>query len=1010
MIMRFSPAILLLAAACGGDRAPGPSLITLSPAVPDTGDDLVVTVDTEAMDPEGDAVSYRYSWYKDHELQSDYTEATLPAEATAKGESWEVEVVAVADGEEGPAVLASVDIVNALPTVDIVITPEEPLSSDDIVATVTATDLDGDTVALDWSWTVDGVATSNTTDTISADDTLRWQTWEIFIIPYDGAEYGPTGTAAVVVGNSPPTVDSATLGPDEAYEDTVLEVEVDYFDVEGDPASVTYEWYVDGSLVADATEETLTGEHFGKHDEVWVEIIATDGFDTADPVASNSVTILNTAPTLTTATMDPTELYEGSVVSCVGSDLEDIDGDDLGMSYAWFVNDVEVSTAETLDGGSFDRGDSVYCSVGADDGEVVGPTVTTDPATVLNSPPVVSSVTISPSAPVEGDTVTASVGSASDDDGDSVTTSYAWYVDGTQVSTGMELSSALFDKHQDIVLEVTPNDGITDGSPTASATITAANTPPTYSGLSTDPTTAPWGETISAVTSGWSDADGDSEGYDYAWYVDGAMVGSSASLDLSPYDRGSEVYLEATANDGDDTGTTLTTDTMVITRLLYASDADMVFEGKAGDNAGGSISLAGDLTGDGVDDILIGAPGNNDEASDAGGIYLLSGTASGTVEYSSAQVFLWGTEQDEEVGYSVSGIGDTTGDGYDDFIVGVPWDSTFATSSGAAYVVAGPVDSDDELSTSGVAILGTTSSEEVGYSVAGAGDVDNDGYDDIIVGAYGRSSDAGAAYLAYGPYTSIHYSTSMDITMAGEASGDQAGCSVAGAGDVDSDGYADIIVGAEDESSAFSESGAAYLMYGPVTSSWGLGYADAKFTGETAWDNAGYAVAGGGDIDNDGDDDLLVSARWEDSGGSAAGACYVITAAGTGTVSLSTAQAKLIGDAENQLVGSAVTFAGDLDGDGYDDLAVGAEGDASLGSNTGAVFVVLGPLTGTIGLADQAYATIQGDTVGDKLGYALAGGRDMDGDGTSDIVAGAPYEDSNGTSSGAVYLFSGAGL
>ena len=1008
--MRTTLVLMFLIGACGGDRAPGPSLITLTPAAPDTGDDLVVTIDTEALDPEGDAVTYSYLWYKDHELQSDYSEATLPADATTKGDTWAVEVIAVGDGNEGPVVEAEVTVVNALPTAEVVMQSASPLSSEDIVASVTAVDLDGDTVALEWSWTRDGVATGHSGDTVSADDTLRWQTWEVSVLPYDGGEYGIPGTAAAIVGNAPPTVDSVTISPEEAYEDTVLEASVSTSDLEGDVPSITYAWYVDGSLATDATDATLTGEHFDKDQEVWVEITASDPYDSASPVASGSVTILNTPPTLTAVTMDPIELYESSVATCVGSDLADIDGDDLVQAYAWYVNGGAVSTDASIDGTLFDRGDSVYCSVGADDGEVVGPTVESDTRTVLNEPPVVPSVSIAPGSPAEGDTLTATVGAATDADGDPVTTSYAWYVDGSVVSTAMELGSSYFSKHQDIHLEVTPNDGFGSGDPTTSATVTAVNTPPSFTGLSTDPSEAAWGGSLTALTTGWSDADGDAESYDYAWYVEGSLAGSGSSLDLSSYTRGDEVYLEATANDGDDPGNTLTTNVMVIQRLLYASDADMVFEGSAGDNAGFALSLAGDLTGDGVSDIIVGAPGNNDEANDAGGVYLVSGTSTGTVDYTSAQVFLWGTEVDEEVGWSVSGLGDATGDGYDDFIVGVPSDSTFASTSGAAFVIPGPITSDTELGTAGIAILGTTTDEQVGWSVAGAGDVDNDGYNDILVGAYGRASGTGAAYLAYGPFTSTHYSTTMDITMAGELTGDQAGCAVASAGDVDSDGYDDILVGAEAESSVYSENGAAYLLYGPVSTSWGLAYADTKLTGEADWDNAGYALSGGGDIDGDGSDDVLVGARWEDSGGSAAGACYLVTGPSAGTASLSTAQAKLIGDTSNELAGNAVVGLGDLDGDGYGDLAVGAEGDASLGTNTGATFILLGPLTGTIAVQDQAYATIQGDTVGDKLGYAIAAGQDMDGDGTPDLVVGAPYEDSNGTSSGAAYLFSGADL
>jgi hypothetical protein len=105
-----------------------------------------------------------------------------------------------------------------------------------------------------------------------------------------------------------------------------------------------------------------------------------------------------------------------------------------------------------------------------------------------------------------------------------------------------------------------------------------------------------------------------------------------------------------------------------------------------------------------------------------------------------------------------------------------------------------------------------------------------------------------------------------------------------------------------------------------------------------------------------------------------------------------------------------VSGTGDLNGDGYGDIVVGAEGRASLGTNTGGAYVLLGPLSGTIALDEDAYATIRGSAMGDKLGYSLAGGQDMDGDGIPDLVLGAPYEDGAGTSSGAALLFSGTDI
>jgi hypothetical protein len=1007
--MREALFILLLSAGCS-DRAPGPALIRLTPAKPTTDDELVVHIDRDALDPEGGDVGYSYRWYRDDELQSDYGEATLPAEATSKGELWRVEVLADDGGADGPPVQAEVTVLNSPPVVTITMSPDEVLANDDIVASASVSDADGDLVDLDWTWTRDGESTSYSGDTIPASATMRWQTWEVFISSNDGEEQGEIATAAAVVGNAPPSIDAVTLAPAEAYEDSILEVTIEATDLEQDVPTLEVAWYVDGAVVPDHSASTLSGEHFDKHQEVWAEVVAWDPYEASAPVSSDSVTILNSAPTLTTVTMKPDEIWESTTVSCVGSDLEDLDDDTLSMAYTWYVNETPVSSDATIDGSLFDQGDEVYCSVGADDGEVVGPTVSSDPRTVLNGPPSIDGVSLSPSSPAEGDTITATLGTITDPDGDAVSTSYAWYVDGTKVSSATELSSDSFDKHQEIYLEVTPSDGAREGDPAVSATITAINTAPAFTTLTTDPMEAAWGESITASPSGWIDVDNDAEGYQYAWYVDGVLEGSAESLDLGAFARGSQVWVEVTAHDGEDAGNSISTDPLVIQRVIDGDDARLVFTGALGDNAGFAVALAGDLTGDGASDIIVGAPGNSDRSSDAGAIYLVAGDATGELGSADATRMLWNTDIDEEAGWSVSSLGDVNADGWDDLIVGVPYDTTFASDSGAAFVILGPVSRDDEIGAAGTAILGTTANEYIGWSVGHAGDVDGDGYDDILLGAAGRSSDEGAAFIEYGPFSSVHYSTTLDVTMPGEAEGDEAGSAVAGAGDVDGDGNDDLLVGAPAESSADTEAGAAYLIYGPPGGVYHLGYADAKLTGEAAYDNAGYHLASAGDVDGDGDDDFLVGARWEDSGGTAAGAAYLITGAVSGTSSLGSAQAKLTGSAANELAGNAVSGTGDLNGDGYGDIVVGAEGRASLGTNTGGAYVLLGPLSGTIALDEDAYATIRGGAMGDKLGYSLAGGQDMDGDGIPDLVLGAPYEDGAGTSSGAALLFSGTDI
>ena len=379
------------------------------------------------------------------------------------------------------------------------------------------------------------------------------------------------------------------------------------------------------------------------------------------------------------------------------------------------------------------------------------------------------------------------------------------------------------------------------------------------------------------------------------------------------------------------------------------------------------------------------------------------------IDLANADAKLVGESSSDYAGRSVSSAGDVDADGYADLLVGADEESSGGTYAGAAYLVLGPVSGEVDLSAADAKLVGEASLDSAGRSVSSAGDADADGYADLLVGADEESSGgsfAGAAYLVLGPVSGRVRLSAADAKFIGEASGDYAGRSVSSAGDVDANGCADLLVGAHRQDSGGSFAGAAYLVLGPVSRRVDLSAADAKLVGEAGGDYAGCSVSSAGDVDADGCADLLVGANKQDSGGSHAGAAYLVLGPVSGEVDLSDADAKLVGEASGDYAGCSVSSAGDVDADGYADLLGGAEGEDSGGSLAGAAYLVLGPVSGELDLS-ASDAKLVGEASGDYAGSSVSSAGDVDADGYADLLVGADEESSGGSCAGAAYLVLG---
>ena len=319
---------------------------------------------------------------------------------------------------------------------------------------------------------------------------------------------------------------------------------------------------------------------------------------------------------------------------------------------------------------------------------------------------------------------------------------------------------------------------------------------------------------------------------------------------------------------------------------------------------------------------------------------------------------LTGEVSDDGAGYAVAWTGDMDGGGSPELLIGAPFESSGADGAGAAYLVYGETAlaerSSMVLSEADLKLVGEANLDYSGIALTGAGDVDGDGLADVAISSYYNDSGgdtAGAVYVVLGATAAVAASplslSDADLQLLGESSGDMAGLSLAGPGDVDGDGLDDLLLAAPYENTGGDAAGAVYLAHGATLAGLSgptdLSSVDLKFIGESSGAMAGGSLAGPGDVGADGLMDLFIgSPEGDDYGDDDAGAAYLVSgaaaAAAAGTQDLAVATLKLTGEHYDDNAGSSVAGAGDVNADGYADLAI----TAPSASYAGLGYVVLG--------------------------------------------------------------------
>ena len=447
------------------------------------------------------------------------------------------------------------------------------------------------------------------------------------------------------------------------------------------------------------------------------------------------------------------------------------------------------------------------------------------------------------------------------------------------------------------------------------------------------------------------------------------------------------------------------------------------------DRTGASVSIGGDVDGDGIDDVLIGASRHDGDGLSRGAAYLMLGDVTGANNVADADATFIGEADHDRAGSGVAIVGDTNGDGFDDFVVGAFAEDAGGSEAGAAYLVLGPVAGAFSLADADAKLIGEAGDDHAGLVVAAAGDTDGDGNADFYVGAPAHdsiASDMGATYLIRGPIADDTDLSFAHVRYIGSGNGEESGSSIANAGDFDGDGLDDALIGAPNATEGGSYVGAAYLVLSSTVSEGAgevafegtvdLGEADVRWHGINGGDQAGYSVSTAGDQDGDGLDDIVIGAPGNDSGGAGSGAAFIVYGDASflcpegslcSSISLNEADAKLVGERGDDFAGGAVSGGGDVDLDGIPDVAIGSRTEDSTDSDAGAAYVMFGPLVGTVDLS-ESLAKHLGDETGDWAGASVDMAGDIDGDGSSDLIIGAPQRDEGDfTDVGMVFLLKG---
>jgi hypothetical protein len=414
----------------GPNTAPTAPTVSIAPAEPGGGDDLVANIVFEATDPDGDALTYRYAWVVDGAPRADQTTATVPGSATQRGEVWQVYVRADDGRDQGPPGTASVSIGNGDPTLAPTWTVPSPNTDDVLEIVAHEADPDGDPVTVTYAWYVNDAPVGFTGTTVEASQTAIGQTWRVEITATDPQGGEAHASASVTIQNRLPVLAGLQVTPSPARLRDNLVASFSASDPDGDAFSTSYAWTVDGAPSAYTGAVIPVG---ATHDgETWTVTVTLDDHHGTTVSGTASTQVVNHAPVLSSLTLRPAVPGDGDPLEAelVASDA---DGDTLTNTLTWYRNGVAWRTGpgKQVLPANTSPGDAWYVTASVSDGAVSSSTLTSNTVTIVDLPPTTPVVRLNPEIPSGcGPLVCETVGLPIDPDGTVVSLAFSWQKNG----------------------------------------------------------------------------------------------------------------------------------------------------------------------------------------------------------------------------------------------------------------------------------------------------------------------------------------------------------------------------------------------------------------------------------------------------------------------------------------------------------------------------------------------------------------------------------------------------